>query len=211
MEKYNGLPLYKLVIDESDETGIDAIALVDQPATEVNWMKFSKQLNFQIEEEKRNITAPIMLADTPIYRYHPSMGEYYVMFTSDEIEKMVKKYFKTNKIHSVNEMHDSERPVQDVFLIESWIVTSDTDKSKGLGFDVPVGTWMATFHVQSHEYWNEKIKSGEFKGFSLEGAFDMSFNKVEELTDEEMLDKITEIVQLDLSDDDILDMLKKLF
>ncbi len=37
------LPVYKLVIDESDELGVEYIALVDKPAIEKNWFAFKEQ------------------------------------------------------------------------------------------------------------------------------------------------------------------------
>ena len=37
------LPVYKLVIDESDELGVEYIALVDKPAIEKNWFAFKDQ------------------------------------------------------------------------------------------------------------------------------------------------------------------------
>ena len=36
------LPVYKLVIDDSDELGVEYIALVDQPAIETNWHAFKE-------------------------------------------------------------------------------------------------------------------------------------------------------------------------
>jgi len=37
------LPVYKLVIDDSDELGVEFVALVDQPAIETNWHAFKDQ------------------------------------------------------------------------------------------------------------------------------------------------------------------------
>ena len=41
MDKF---PIYKMVIDEQAETGLNAVALVDMPAIEREWMKFSTEL-----------------------------------------------------------------------------------------------------------------------------------------------------------------------
>jgi hypothetical protein len=55
--------------------------------------------------------------------------------------------------------------------LESWIVqNSELDKSRVYGFDLPVGTWMVMYRINDDETW-EKIKSGELKGFSVEGHF----------------------------------------
>ena len=37
------LPVYKLVIDDNDELGVEYIALVDAPAIETNWFAFKDQ------------------------------------------------------------------------------------------------------------------------------------------------------------------------
>jgi len=190
MEK---LPIYKLVFDPETETdGIDAIALVDYPATEVNWLKFDakKPMKFAANEDKRLLTGPIMVADTPIYRYNQTLGEFYVVFEKETIEEMMKKFFKDGKIASINEMHDSTKPVSDVYLVESWLVNGD-NKAEQMGFDVTEGTWMATFYVADEEYWNTKIKTEEFKGFSLEGYFDLSFSN--DPTEEELIAQLEQI------------------
>jgi hypothetical protein len=44
MEK---IEVFELVIDTDDESGVTAIALVDQPAIESNWMAFSKQSEYK--------------------------------------------------------------------------------------------------------------------------------------------------------------------
>ena len=37
--------------------------------------------------------------------------------------------------------------------------------------NVPVGTWMGTFKIDNDEIWNDYVKTGEVKGFSIEGLF----------------------------------------
>ena len=36
------LPIYKMVINPTDDSGVDYVALVDQPAIERNWVAFDK-------------------------------------------------------------------------------------------------------------------------------------------------------------------------
>jgi hypothetical protein len=45
------------------------------------------------------------------------------------------------------------------------------DKSKLYDLNVPVGTWMGAIKVENEEIWNEFIKTGIVKGFSIEGYF----------------------------------------
>jgi hypothetical protein len=90
-------------------------------------------------------------------------------------------------------------------LVESWIVEDEVnDKSRKYGLDVPVGTWMGAVKVNNDEIWNEYVKSGKVKGFSIEGYFadkmerpkeqikeDMSEEKIAE----QLLSKIESIVK----------------
>ena len=113
------LPLVELTVDLEDEnTGVYAISFVDNPATEVDWYAFSdKKINkFNGDDVKQLITGPIMLANTPIYRYHPQMGEYNVIFRPDTILDMMKKYMSSNMKDNVNEQHDSSKVVDGVYI-----------------------------------------------------------------------------------------------
>ena len=167
------LPVYKLVIDDSDELGVDFVALVDKPATEKTWMTFDevKQYNFIADKDRRLISGALMAADLPIYRRDES-GEYYVIFDKEQIEKIAQRYFKSGFIHNVNMMHDAERKVTGVYMVESMII----DKTRGIrtpeGYPtLTEGSWFGTFKVDNDEVWNDFIKTGVFKGFSVEGAF----------------------------------------
>ena len=64
------LPLYKLVINETDETGVEFVSLVTAPAIERDFIYFAKnRKKFEIQnEEKRIIFGLAMEADKHIYR-----------------------------------------------------------------------------------------------------------------------------------------------
>jgi len=209
MEKNTQLPIVYLEIEEGDmSSGVDAISFVESPATEISWEKFSAQkpLTFQKDEMKRIVTGPVMLAETPIYRYSPMLGEYYVKFSEETILSMMKKYFKDNKIHRVNENHDSKRMVDGVRMIESFIV-GDRIKSE-LYPDLPKGTWVASFFVEDEKYWNEVIMGDKFTGFSLEGMF---IENYEQSLIEETYAKIEAVVNdNELSEDELLERVKNL-
>ncbi len=169
------LPLYKLVINEDDQdaTGVMAIALVDSPAIEMNWLTFSKSETFKAKDlEKRIISGPLMVAGQKIYRKDDQIGEYEVLFDSETISKIVQKFFRNGNTDSINLMHNSNEKVKGVYMIESFII----DKKRGIntptGFDdLPDGSWFGSFKVDNDELWNEYIKTGVFKGFSVEGFF----------------------------------------
>ena len=168
------LPIYLLEINEdlTDGSEVDFVALVDKPAIERNFLRFKEdRINFEIQDEDRRIiSGPIMLADTPIYR-NDNGQEYFVSFPKDTIYKIIKKMFQKNYTGNVNLMHDPKKIVEGVTMFECWI----SDESRGVkpmkGFeDAPDGSAFASYFVDNEEVWS-KVKSGEFKGFSVEGLF----------------------------------------
>lgn len=158
--------------------------------------KFSQ---FQIiSEDEKIISGPLMLADELIYRNNDTFGEHYVKFTADTIKEISIKFAKKKYQANVNLMHDQNQIVEGVTMFESFIV----DKKRGIlpmkGFeDVADGSWFGSFYVENPDVWN-KIKSGELKGFSVEGLFDYEEPKqtVKQLSvEEETLNYIAELLK----------------
>ena len=176
MEK---LPLYKLIIDETDtnDSGVNFVALVDQPATDQVWMAFNKHYQFKsTSSEKRIISGGLMIANLPIYREDSKLGKYYVVFDKETIFKIVKKYFRNGFTSNVNLMHDAEKKVDGVYMIESMIIDKDRGMVAPAGFgDLPDGSWFGSFKVDNNEVWDKFIKTGTFTGFSVEGLFKQEY------------------------------------
>jgi hypothetical protein len=156
-------------------------------------LPFSKFEFKELDDEKRMVTAPVMLAETPILRFNADLGKYYVKFSKDTIEKMMRKYFKENKIHKVNTNHNSGEFRDGIYMVESYIVGERN--TSNLFPDLPEGSWMATFYVENDEIW-EKVKKQEYNGFSLEGYF------IEKYEDD-MIIKIVDDIQKIVDSDDI--------
>ena len=181
MEKI--IPCFKLSINPDDETGVQAIALVDDPAIQSNWIAFNKQnkhvkvnlasQNFQaVEGERRVLRGAVMIPNLKIFRLDKSGNEFYVEFDKETIYQMVKKYFKMKNTDKVNMMHNSNAIADSVYLIESFIIDSENNIHTPNGFEKqPDGTWFITMAVDNENIWNDFVKTGQFKGFSLEGDF----------------------------------------
>lgn len=165
------LPIYRFVVSEDDEAQLDAIAFVDEPAIEMNWQAFnSKQYSFKADNEKRIISGPLMVADLPIYR-RTEEGEYYGLFKAEDIYNLRNKFFKQGKSNLVNEMHDSNKMIDGVYMVESFLIDSERGINAPKGYQLTDGSWFGSYKVDNDEIWNDFIKSGEFKGFSVEGIF----------------------------------------
>jgi hypothetical protein len=168
-----GIPVYQAVISD-EETGMFKISLVDDPAVMSNFQAFDadrRPLLYAIQdEEKRLIRGCIMRADFPIYRRDPQMGEYYVIYKAEEIRKMAEKYLLEGRQNDVNLMHQEGSDVDDVQMVQYFI------KGDGIqvdGFDECAdGSLFGEFHVLDDDIW-EEIKAGTYRGFSLEGVFDL--------------------------------------
>lgn len=174
------LKVYELNIDSNGVIdGIDFISLVERPAVEYNFLTFNDQKNitqkYAIDvEDERIVLGVVMLADVPIYRINDVFGEHYIVFTKNEIKKILLKYFKEDKSGNVNLDHNPNRIINNkgAFLFQAYIVNRNLGINPPTAFkDVTDGSIIGAFKIEDNQIWSD-IKSGEFKGFSIEGIFE---------------------------------------
>jgi len=186
--------IYKITIDPTDQlTGLDAISLVEFPAVEFDFLKFSEdgiKLSFE-NEEKQIISGVALLADTPIYRLRPDGSEYYVVFTKEVIEQLVEKYSKYMFNNVVNIEHSDTHFVDGVFMIESYIKNAERGIVPIEFKEIPDGSWIVSYKVENRAVW-DKIKSGEVKGFSVQGVFNLIDSKFSAQELPETLDELVD-------------------
>lgn len=166
------LPIRKYQLDEEGMMGVYAVSLVDEPAIMVDWVALAEQKKVKlsaINEDRRMLYGPLLIPDQLIYRVDPdTQEEYYAQYEQKVIEQTAHLYLKKNQHHNATLMH--EVPMLGLTVVESWLKEYESDKSVGLGFDLPVGTWFVAMHVEDDKVWNE-VKAGTFKGFSIEAYF----------------------------------------
>lgn len=173
----------ELLILEDGNYGVDAVSLVKHPAIESNWIYMSKDDRKQfislamIDEEKRTVIGAALIPDKHIPRYDKSTDEEYdVYFSAETVLRASELFLQNNYVNSATLEHVEN--TKGVSVVESWIVSDpDNDKSRVFGLDVPVGTWMIRARIDSDEVW-ESVKSGEYQGFSIEGFFADSIQKM---------------------------------
>ena len=185
----DGIPVYNALITDA-ETGMLKISLVDEPAVMSDFMAFDKQKRPQMyavqDEDKRLVRGVVMRADFPIYRNDPGIGEYYLVYKADTIRRMAEKYLAESRQNIVNLMHEGE-DVSGVQMVQYFIKDSAAGVAPAGFEDIADGSLFAEFHIVSDEIW-AAVKAGTYRGFSLEGVFDMTPERskpvVEEIIEE---------------------------
>jgi hypothetical protein len=202
------MKLYELTVEDENVDECFAISLVENPAIESDFIYFhNEQVSFaSVNDEKRILLGPILLPDKKILRVD-AMGEpYEVFFTKDTVAKLAQNYLMKGYQKESTLEHDGK--IKDVVLVESWIKESKlNDKSNMYGLNLPVGSWVGMFKINNDDIWNNYVKTGKVKGFSIEGAFEHQLIKAShELA---ILDK--EIIELsDVEASIVLKKLKKM-
>lgn len=163
---------------------VQAISLVDYPAIEEDFIALSKQL--PIPTDKMELIGPVLIPDKLIYRRIEGR-EFYISFDAETIEQLANDYLANGFQYNFTLDHKTE--TQDVVVVQSWVTLEDGE--------YPKGTWMIKAKVNNEDLW-QSIKSGEFKGFSIESVveLDKSINEFDfssQMSTEELFEKIKEL------------------
>ena len=167
------MKIVELILDENDElNGIEAISIVENPAIEEDFiaLKDTKPLQLaEVDKEKKILMGALLIPNKPIYRKNAE-EEYYIYFSRKTVLQASQKYLKAG--NQKNSTLEHQMNIQGLTLVESWIKEDMVhDKSVKYGMDVPIGTWMGSVKVDNEDVWNDYVKTGLVKGFSIEGYF----------------------------------------
>ena len=166
---------YNVIFNEGENEGVYAISLVSDPAIGVQFLALAKQTELKlttVNEEQRILVGPILIPEQLIYRNQDG-HEFNIKFTSETI-KQVHRNFVTQGYQNNSTIEHSGKQIEDVTFIETWIKEDEVhDKSVLYGFSEQVGTMFGLMKVNNNEIWNDYVKTGKVKGFSIDGVFDM--------------------------------------
>ena len=166
------MDIIELFIDETDEvSGIEAVSIVESPAIEEDFIALkSAEFKFaEVNKEKRILMGAALVPNKPIYRRNED-NEYYIYFSRETVRKASELFFIRGNHNRSTLEH--ELPLEGLVAVESWIVEDkEKDKTTLYGMDVPLGTWMLSMKVLNDDVWNNYVKTGKVKGFSIEGYF----------------------------------------
>lgn len=189
------MKIIELILEGDEAIGVEAISVVENPAIESDFIALNNQeiKLAEVDKEKRILMGALLIPNKPIYRRNGE-EEFYVYFSKDTVMKASQMYL-LNGNQSESTLEHEEK-LSGLTLVESWIVEdTEKDKSALYNLSVPTGTWMGTVKVDNDEVWNDYVKTGKVKGFSIEGYFaDKVEDKKELSEDEKILQDLIEIL-----------------
>lgn len=189
--------IIELLIDEDELlSGIEAISIVDRPAIQEHFIALSEQTKVELAEvdkEKRILMGAALVPNKNIYRADGE-DEYYIYFSEDTVRKASELFLMRGNQNESTLEHEAK--LYGLSVVESWIIEDEThDKSRKYGMELPIGTWMVSMKVNNDEVWNNYVKTGKVKGFSIEGYFTDKVNmgEVNQISEEEAEDILVEM------------------
>jgi|21_taG_2_1085346.scaffolds.fasta_scaffold01586_7 hypothetical protein len=189
------MKIVELILDENqDASGIEAISIVENPAIEEDFVALkSNEIKLaEIDKEKKILMGALLIPNKPIYRNNGE-DEYYIYFSKDTVLKASQMYL--TKGNQNNSTLEHQHSLSGLSLVESWLVEDEVhDKSRKYGMNVPVGTWMGAVKVNNDEVWNDYVKTGKVKGFSIEGYFADKMERPKESIKEDMSEKQADLL-----------------
>jgi hypothetical protein len=189
--------IIELILDENEElNGIEAISVVENPAIEENFifLKAEEVKLAEVDKEKRILMGAALIPNKPIYRKNKE-EEFYIFFSKETVVQASQLYLKGGKQGNATLEH--QKDIKGMTVVESWLVEDEVhDKSRKYGLNMPLGTWMVSMKVDNDEIWNDYVKTGKVKGFSIEGYFadKVAMPKENLSTDDKLVKNIIEIL-----------------
>ena len=170
---------FKVILNDEEENGVFAISHVLDPAIEAMYVFMGNEKDVEIKlatvsDEKRIVVGPVLIPNQLILRKHPTTGDPFNIFFDAETIKHIQENFVSKSYQNNSTIEHDGELIKDVSFVETWIKEDDVhDKSVLYGFDQPIGTMFAMQKVKNDDVWNDYIKTGKVKGFSIDGVFDL--------------------------------------
>ena len=156
--------------------GVFAISLVHDPATAEHFIAMAKQDKLvtlaKVDEEKRILMGLVLQPEQLIYRVDENGNEFEMFFSEETIRDFSQNFFQSG--FQLNSKLEHDTPIEGVTFTESWLVADPKkDKSAAYGLSYPVGSWLVSMKVDNNDIWNNYIKTGELRGFSIDGMVEL--------------------------------------
>lgn len=156
--------------------GVFAISLVHDPATSEHFIAMAKQDKLvtlaKVDEEKRILMGLVLQPEQLIYRVDENGNEFEMFFSEETIRDFSQNFFQSG--FQLNSKLEHDTPIEGVTFTESWLVADPKkDKSAAYGLSYPIGSWLVSMKVDNDDIWNNYIKTGELRGFSIDGMVEL--------------------------------------
>ena len=168
------IPTLRATFDPTNPLeGMFVVSLVECPAIGSLFFPFGEEkINLSIlDAPQHKVIGCVLRADYPILRIDGEGKYYNLVFDKETIYELTQHFVKYNNTGNVSVLHNG-KPVGGVELTQLFI----KDKSKGIdpvGFEeVSDGSLFAEYKILNEEVW-KGICNGVYRGFSIEGVFEV--------------------------------------
>ena len=124
--------IVELILDEEqEESGIEAISIVESPAIESDFVALkNEEIKLaEISKEKRILLGALLIPNKPIYR-NGSEGDYYIFFSKDTISKASQMYLRNG--YQNNSTLEHSKDLKGLTVIPTFAGISMTNIDVGL-------------------------------------------------------------------------------
>ena len=179
------IPTLRATFDPTNPLeGMFVVSLVEEPAIGSLFFPFGEEkINLSIlDAPQHKVIGCVLRADYPILRIDGEGKYYNLVFDKETIYELTQHFVKYNNTGNVSVLHNG-KPIGGVELTQLFI----KDKSKGIdpvGFDeVSDGSLFAEYKILNEEVW-KGICNGVYRGFSIEGVFELAPVKLQKVNQE---------------------------
>ena len=170
----NNIPTLRATFDPTNPLeGMFVVSLVEDPAIGSLFFPFGEEkINLSIlDAPQHKVIGCVLRADYPILRIDGEGKYYNLVFDKETIYELTQHFVKYNNTGNVSVLHN-RKPISGVELTQLFI----KDKSKGIdpvGFEeVSDGSLFAEYKILNEDVW-KGICNGVYRGFSIEGVFEV--------------------------------------
>ena len=165
---------YEAIFDENQVDGVFGISLVNNPAMKGEFIALKKQkVQFKtINKEKRIVVGLVLEPNKLIPRNGGDGKPFNMIFSGDTVTNLC--YAFTKNAHNSNSTIEHDGKIEGVTFVENWIVRDEKqDTGVALGLEVKKGQWLSVSKIDNDEIWNDYVKTGAVKGFSIDAMLSL--------------------------------------
>jgi len=171
---------FQALFNKNQTKGVYGISLVENPAMQGMFVALSENevKLAEVDKEKRILLGMVLEPNKLVYR-NSKEGGYNIVFNEETIEQLAHNFYQANYQANSTIEHTGKK-IEGVTFVESWVVEDEEiDKQKLHGLNHPKGSWMVKMKVDNDTVWNDYVKTGKVKGFSIDGLIELKEIKTE--------------------------------